>query len=56
MKAVEAQFVCWNDLHRAKRRPTSSKIWFYLIDNTSFIKVLSILTISCTVFANREEN
>ena len=32
------------------------KIFFYLIDSSSFIKVLSILTISCTVFANREEN
>jgi len=32
------------------------KILFYLIDTSSFIKVLSILTISCTVFANSEEN
>ena len=28
----------------------------YLIDTSSFIKVLGILTISCTVFANSEEN
>jgi len=27
----------------------------YLIDNTPFIKVLSALTISCTVFANRKK-
>ncbi len=32
------------------------KMSFYSIDNSSFIKVLSILTISCTVFANWEEN
>ena len=31
------------------------RILFYLIDTSSFIKVLSILTISCTVFANRKK-
>lgn len=31
------------------------KILFYLIDNTSVIKVLSTLTFSCTVFANRKK-
>ena len=39
-----------------KQSCNTKKILFYLIDTSSFIKLLSILTISCTVFANREEN
>ena len=43
------------ELYRS-RPETDGKIIVYFIDNLSYIKVLSILTISCTVFANRKEN